>query len=140
QLLTLKEAMRRAGAGDTILVYAGLYREQALMIDKPVFLIGVGRPVLDGEGRYEVLTIRASHVTVEGFIIRRSGYSDWNDLAGIRLAAVRQVIIRNNILDDTFFGLYCQNCDSCILENNTLHSWADGSRQAGNGIHCWHCN
>ncbi|HEV2483024.1 MAG TPA: nitrous oxide reductase family maturation protein NosD [Puia sp.] len=139
-LPSVAQAIRRAAAGDTVLVYPGVYCEKTLLVDKPIFLKGIGHPVLDGEHRYEIVTINASGVTIEGFVIRHSGYSGWNDLAGIRLAAVRHVVIRDNELDDTFFGLYCQNSDSCVLENNILHSHADSSAQPGNGIHCWHCN
>jgi len=139
-LVSVAEAVRRAAAGDTVLVYPGIYYEKGLVIDKPIHLKGIGQPTLDGEHRYEVVTIRSGGVTMEGFVVRHSGYSDWNDLAGIRLAAVRHVVIKNNQLDDTFFGLYCQNSDSCVLENNTLHSRSDSARLAGNGIHCWHCN
>jgi nitrous oxidase accessory protein len=139
-LVSVSEAVRRSAAGDTVLVYPGVYYEKGLVVDKPIYLKGVGLPVLDGERRFEVVIIKCSGVTMEGFLVRRSGYSDWNDLAGIRLAVVRHVVIKNNQLDDTFFGLYCQNSDSCVLENNTLHSRSDSSRLAGNGIHCWHCN
>jgi nitrous oxidase accessory protein len=130
----------KAAAGDTVLVFAGTYRERGLMIDKAIRLMGVGRPVLDGENRYEVVTVTSANVLIEGFVIRNSGYSDWNDIAGIRLTSVRHVIIRNNQFENTFFGLYCQNSDSCVLEANQFRSWAGGSKQAGNGIHCWHCN
>jgi nitrous oxidase accessory protein len=139
-LPVIAEAVRRATAGDTILVYPGVYHENTLIIDKPVLLKGIGRPILDGEHKYEIVTIKANGVTMDGFVIRHSGYSGWNDLAGIRLAVVKHVVIRNNELDDTFFGLYCQHSDSCVLANNTLHSRADSSGQPGNGIHCWHCN
>ena len=139
-LSSVAEAIRRAAARDTVVVYSGVYYEKALVIDKPIILKGVGRPVLDGEHRYEIVTIKSNGVTMEGFVLRHSGYSGWNDLAGIRLASVKHVIIRDNELDDTFFGLYCQNCDSCVLANNTLHSRADSSSEPGNGIHCWHCN
>lgn len=139
-LSSVTEAIRRAAPGDTVLVYPGVYHENTLLIDKPILLEGIGRPILDGEHRYEIVTIKSNGVTMAGFVLRHSGYSGWNDIAGIRLAAVRHVIIRDNELDDTFFGLYCQNSDSCILANNTLHSRADSSAQPGNGIHCWHCN
>lgn len=139
-LSSISQALGHAAPGDTVLVYPGVYYEKSVVIDKAIVLKGVGRPILDGEHRYEIVTIKSNGVTMEGFLLRHSGYSGWNDIAGIRLAAVKHVIIRDNLLDDTFFGLYCQNSDSCILQNNTLRSRADSSAQPGNGIHCWHCN
>lgn len=136
----IKETLQQAKAGDTIVVPAGVYYEKGLVIDKPVYLKGVGKPVLDGESKYEVVMILASHVTLEGFVIRRSGFSDWKDLAGIKLGNVRHVTIRNNVLEETFFGIYCQQSDSCVITGNTLKSNASQRVQSGNGIHCWHCD
>lgn len=136
----IKETLQQARGGDTIIVPAGVYYEKGLVIDKAIYLKGVGKPVLDGEGKYEVIMILASHVTVEGFVIRRSGFSDWKDLAGIKLGNVRHVTVRNNVLEDTFFGIYCQQSDSCVIAGNTLCSNAGQRIQSGNGIHCWHCD
>ena len=139
-LSSISSAIRQAAPGDTIDVYAGVYLEKDLVIDKPLFLRGVGRPILDGENHYEIVTVKAPFVTIEGFVLRHSGYSGWIDIAGIRLAGVKHATIRNNRLEDTYFGLYCQNADSCTLTGNTLRSWADSTLEAGNGIHCWHCS
>lgn len=136
----IKETLQQARGGDTVIVPAGVYYEKGLVIDKAIYLKGVGKPVLDGEGKYEVIMILASHVTVEGFVIRRSGFSDWKDLAGIKLGNVRHVTVRNNVLEDTFFGIYCQQSDSCVIAGNTLCSNAGQRIQSGNGIHCWHCD
>ena len=148
----IQQAIVKAAPGDTIEVAAGTYPEKGLIITKPVFLKGIGYPVLDGENRYEIVTIKSAWVTLQGFVIRRSGYSGWNDIAGIRIIESRHVTIRQNKFEDTYFGLYCQNSDSCILENNQFHSWARPAAQtnapaqsrpptqAGNGIHCWHCD
>ena len=137
---TIAGAIRLAARGDTILVYDGVYSEKGLVIDKPLYLKGIGKAVLDGEGRYEILVIRADGVIVENFTLRHSGYSGWNDLAGIHLDGVKHARILSNRLDDTFFGVLCQNCDSCLLSDNTLVSRADTGAQSGNGIHCWHCS
>jgi nitrous oxidase accessory protein len=152
-LSSVKEAVRLASAGDTILVYPGLYQEKGLTIDKLLYLKGmVGGgvngagangehgPVLDGEGKFEIVVIKSSGVVFEGFTIRHSGYSSWIDIAGIRLVEVKRVTVRNNFLDDTFFGLYCQNSDSCLLTGNRMESRASSAGQSGNGIHCWRCS
>lgn len=137
---SVKNTLQQAAAGDTVIVPAGVYYEKGLVIDKAIYLKGVGKPVLDGEGKYEVILILASHVTLEGFVIRHSGFSDWKDLAGIKLGNVRHVIVKNNILEETFFGIYCQQSDSCVISGNTLRSNASQRVQSGNGIHCWHCD
>jgi len=137
-LASIQQAERMASPHDTLLVQPGVYLEKSLIIDKPLFLRGIRGAILDGESRYEVIVVKADDVVIEGFTIRHSGYSGWNDIAGIRILAVRRVIVRNNILDDTFFGIYSQNADSCLIEGNSLKSRA--AIQSGNGIHCWKCN
>lgn len=137
---SIKETLQLAKAGDTVIVPAGVYYEKGLVIDKSVYLKGEGKPVLDGEHKYEVVMILASHVTLEGFVIKASGYSDWKDLAGVKIANVKHVTVKNNVLDDTFFGIYCQQADSCVISGNVLHATGKQRLQAGNGIHSWHCN
>ncbi len=105
---TVSEGLLKAGNGDTVLVEAGLYREKNIVVRKSIVLKGIGYPVLDGESKYEVLSIKSSHVIVEGFKIQHCGHSDLDDLAGIKIYDTRNVTIRNNILDDTFFGIYTQ--------------------------------
>jgi nitrous oxidase accessory protein len=135
---SIRQAVVRASPGDTILVEPGIYLEKGLLIDKALVLRGIGQPVLDGQGKYEIVSIKSDNVTLEGFCIRHSGYSGWKDIAAVRLYGVKNAHILGNILEDTFFGIYSQNTDNCSIEGNILSS--NGNNKSGNGIHCWHCN
>ncbi|MDO6430569.1 nitrous oxide reductase family maturation protein NosD [Flavitalea sp. BT771] len=137
---SIRQAVGRAAPGDTVLVRKGIYLEKGLVIDRRLCLKGIGQPILDGEKKYEIISIKADGVTVEGFLLQHSGVSDWNDIAGVRIYGAKHVIIRNNVLDDTFFGIYSQHADSCIIAGNTLRSRAGVEVQSGNGIHCWKCD
>ena len=123
--------------GDTILVEGGIYREKNLVIDRSIALIGVDHPVLDGENKYEIISIKANRVLVDGFKIIHSGVSSIEDIAGIKIYSCHDVIIRNNILEDTFFGIYSQSGINCTIEKNILTAFAKQEQQSGNGIHCW---
>src|SRR6188768_3516941 len=90
-MTTIREALNVAKAGDTVMFYEGLYKEQNLVITKSVTLKGVNYPVIDGEGKYEIITIKASHVIVEGLVIQRSGRSGMQDFAGIKIVNTRYV-------------------------------------------------
>ena len=70
--------MDAARPGDTLEVMEGTYRGD-LVLDRPIRLVGRGRPLLVGSGEGSVVRIRADGVTLEGFDIdaRRGG-----DLAG----------------------------------------------------------
>ena len=49
----------------------------------------------------------------------------------------REVTIQNNILDDTYFGIYLQYAKRCVIKNNQLKANNKEEQQSGNGIHCW---
>lgn len=134
---TVTAAIQAARTGDTVLVSAGLYREKNLIVDKKIVLKGTGYPVLDGEKKYEVISIKTNGVVVEGFRIIHSGVSSIEDMGGIKIYDSRDVVIRNNILEDTFFGIYVQYGKHCIIENNRITAYALEEQQSGNGIHCW---
>jgi nitrous oxidase accessory protein len=134
---TIRQALELAKDGDTIRVTAGVYREKGLVVKKRIVLTGINYPVIDGEHRYEVIAIRADAVTIEGLKVINSGISSMDDFAGIKIYNSRHVIIRNNILSNTFFGIYSQLGNNCIIENNQLTSFSKNEQQSGNGIHCW---
>ena len=129
-----------ATSGDTVLVDAGLYREQKMTINKRIFLKGIDYPKLDGEKKFEIIAIKANGVIVEGFRIMHSGISSLEDISGIKVYDCNQVTIKNNILEDTFFGIYIQNGVNCTIENNLLTAQGGEEQQNANGIHCWKCD
>ncbi len=134
---SIRSALKVAVAGDTILVDHGIYREQNILIDKTITLIGLDLPVLDGENKYEVISVTANAVVIDGFRIVHSGISSIEDHAGIRVSNARDVVVRNNVLDDTFFGIYIHYGTNCLIEKNILTGWGIEEQQSGNGIHCW---
>ena len=134
---TITAAIAAAVTGDTVFVHAGTYREKNLVIKKTIVLVGKNYPVLDGEKKYEIISIAANGVVVDGFRIMHSGNSGLEDMSAIKVYDSKNVIIKNNILDDTFFGIYIQNGLNCTIENNRLTAHSKEEQQSGNGIHCW---
>ena len=134
---TITAAVQVAGVGDTILVQAGFYHEKNLVLNKQVVLKGINYPVLDGEKKYEIISIKANGVVVDGFKVIHSGVSSVEDFGGIKIYNCRDVVVENNILDDTFFGIYSQQGTNCTIRNNKLTAYSKEEQQSGNGIHCW---
>ncbi len=134
---TIQQAIDQCKNGDTIIVDAGNYFEKNMIVSKSIVLTGIDHPVLDGEKKYEIISVKASGVIVDGFKLQHSGNSDMNDLAAIKIYNSRDVIIRNNILDDNFFGIYTQYGTNCTIINNQIHAPGKSELQNGNGIHCW---
>ncbi|MBX9783598.1 MAG: nitrous oxide reductase family maturation protein NosD [Chitinophagaceae bacterium] len=137
QFATVKQAISHASAGDTVLIDAGVYQEGQLVLEKRLVLKGVNSPVLDGEKKYEILTIKANGAVVEGMVFRNSGRSSYLDIAAVRIADSRYVTVKNNRFETTFFGIYSQHATACIILGNKLSSDAKDEINSANGIHCW---
>ena len=137
---SVQQAINVAKNGDTVLVEPGIYKEKNIVIDKSIVLIGNHYPVLDGEHTYEIISIKSNNVTVKGFKLIHSGVSSLIDIAGIKIYSRNEVTIADNIVEDTFFGIYLQKAVNCLIENNKLTAYAATDQQSGNGIHCWQCD
>lgn len=134
---SIKAALVNAHDFDSVVVFGGVYKEGNLIIDKSIHFIGKNYPVIDGQKKYEVLSIKADKVVVDGFKIQHSGYATLNDPGGIKVYDSRYVFIINNILDDNFFGIYLQYSQLCVIKNNQISAYGIEEQQIGNGIHCW---
>lgn len=134
---TIHQALQVVADSDSILIHAGLYQEGNLIIDKSISLIGIDNPILDGQYKYEVISIKANYVTVEGITIQHSGISSIIDYAGIKIYECNNVRIEKNIIEDAFFGIYVQYGTKCIIRNNHLRAHKKTEQESGNGIHCW---
>ncbi|HEX4849825.1 MAG TPA: NosD domain-containing protein, partial [Puia sp.] len=137
RIRTITQGIAAASNGDTVNVRAGHYFEHGLVVNKSILLKGFDFPTVDGENKYEVISITASHVTIEGFTVINSGSSSVEDFAGIKIINTRDVIVRNNILHGNIFGIYTQYGTNCRIENNKISSHAVSELLSGNGIHCW---
>ena len=134
---SIQQAINKSQNGDTVLVSPGIYKEKNIVVNKSIALIGIQYPVLDGEHTYEIISVKANNVTVKGFKLIHSGTSSFTDIAGIKIYSGTAVTIADNILEDTFFGIYLQSAVNCNIENNKLTAYATTDQQSGNGIHCW---
>lgn len=133
----IKEALTLANDGDSILVYKGTYHEGNITINKKICLLGYGYPILDGENKFEVISVKANSVTISGFNIINSGVASLDDPCGIKVYGNINVTIENNILENNFFGIYLQNSQKCTVKNNSIKASSKNEQSIGNGIHCW---
>jgi len=134
----LAAAVRRARAGDTLVVHPGTYALH-LVVDKPLTLKGVGDPVLDGAGRGNVVLIKAPHVVLKGFVIRHSGEDLTTMDAGVFVArhAADALVADNRIVDD-LFGIWVDGSDAPVLRDNVIRGLRRvRSPDRGDGIHLW---
>lgn len=138
-LPSVASTIAAAQPGDTVVVSPGIYHEHGILVDKPLTLLGRGRVVIDAGHEGEILTVTADSVTVAGFEFRRVGTSFMEDRAAVRLAAVSDCVVEGNVLFDTFFGIYAENSERCVIRHNVIRGLAEREATSGNGIHLWYC-
>ena len=134
---SIQSAINAVVNGDTILVDPGFYKERNIVIQKSLTLKGINFPVLDGDKKYAIISVKAKNVLIEGFKLQRTGRSEIKDLGAIMIYDSYKVSAINNILDDTNFGIYVQNSKKCTIKNNSITAYGKNELQSGNGIHCW---
>jgi nitrous oxidase accessory protein len=128
----LRARIAAAVPGATIHVAAGRY-SGPFVIDRPLTLIGHGRPLLVGDRTTHVIAVRAADVTIEGFEIRGSGLDLSLDHAGIHVTAPR-VIVRDNRIVECLHGVYVRHADGARVEGNTILGLADAAEAAADPL------
>ena len=82
---TIKQAIAAAKSGDTVVVQKGIYREGTINLEKPIVLLGVDRPVLDGNFKGEIITFRADNIVLKGFKLINSGRDEIQSIAAVHV-------------------------------------------------------
>lgn len=140
EINTLKQALEIARPGTTIYVEAGNYEENNLLINKPLRIVGMKnqmRPVIDAKERGNGFIIQADHVEISGLLIKNSGFSDTEEMAGIKVSKSTDCLIKNNLLENNTFGIYLAGSKSCSIIANQIHGTHRSESLSGNGIHIW---
>jgi nitrous oxidase accessory protein len=134
---SLQARIDAAAPGARVDVGPGLYPGD-LVLDRPVSLVGHGRPRLVGSGKGSVVRVRAPGVTLEGFDIDgREGGTLERDSSGVHIAAPH-VSVRDCRIRGALFGVYLRAADDARVE----HCRVDGIPakevgEKGSGIHVW---
>jgi nitrous oxidase accessory protein len=139
-LTSIKSAIKLSVNGDTIRILPGIYKEGNIIIQKPITIIGINYPVLDGENKFEIFTIAATDVSIIGLRMVNTGVASINDISAINAIESKRLRVSNNQFENTFFAIHLANSKGCLIENNILHANAEAEHQIGNGIHAWKCD
>lgn len=134
-IAAISGALDSAGPGDTIRVLAGRYRER-LVIDRPVTLIGVDRPVIDAAGEGHVIEASAP-VEVRGFELRDTGTNPDEEHAGVMVRDAR-AWIADNVLEDVYYGIYLKNSPVSVVRGNRITGKPMPPPRRGDGIRLWY--
>ncbi len=131
------DAVAAAHPGDTVLVRAGEYAEPSIRITVPLVLLGEPGAVLDGEGMHGSLLVVARDVTVRGLTFRHTGSSFLEDRAALRLQGASDCVVADNRFDDTYFAIYLEKTDGCVVVANVITGRPGREVTTGNGVHSW---
>lgn len=137
---SIKRAIEIAADGDSIILHKGTYREGNIIVNKSLSIIGIDEPILDGEDKYEILTVSADGIVIKGIRFENSGYSSMNDFASVSLVNTQNAIIENNIIINANFAIHIANSFDCIVRNNIISGTPKSEQTTGNGIHLWKCD
>jgi nitrous oxidase accessory protein len=133
----LQALVDAAAIGGVVDVPPGVY-DGDVVIDRPVRLVGRGRPRLVGSGAGSVVRIRADDVLIEGFDIDgRLGGDLARDSSGIHVAG-RRVVVRECRIVRALFGVYLREAHESTVERTQIDGvpGKDPGEQ-GSGIHVW---
>ncbi len=137
--VSIDRALEAANDGDTILVHSGTYYGR-LTVDRDVTITGVdtggGKPVINGRGMGDIVTIAASGVRLEGFLVINSygagsgilvtaddctiaGNDVTRCIDGIRIGDARNVTVSgNHVYDNDDAGIYVTNVSDVRVNGN----------------------
>ena len=133
----LQRQIDTSESGATIEVAGGVYAGD-LVIDRPIRLVGRGRPLLVGSGAGSVIRVRSDDVTIAGFDVDgRAGGDLGNDSSGIHVSA-RRVIVRDCRITNALFGIYLREADGAAIEACRIRGIPGRDPgEKGSGIHVW---
>jgi len=139
-IISIRKAIELAKERDTILVQQGIYKEGNIIVNKNIILLGQNYPVLDGEKKFEILTVSGVNITIKGFQLQNCGQSAMNDYASIKLIDSKNIMIEGNRVINSFFGIHVSNSSFVTIRHNTVSGSPTSEQNTGNGIHLWKCN
>ncbi|GAB4290745.1 MAG: NosD domain-containing protein [Thiohalomonadaceae bacterium] len=135
-LRPLQPLLDDAKPGSTLLLEPGVYAGP-VVLDKPLTLDGQGKVTIDGGGRGTVLLVDTDGATVTGLRLVGSGTSH-NDLdSGIQVRG-KYNVIKDNVIDDTLFGIDLQQSNNNIVRRNRISSKAIELGMRGDAIRLWY--
>lgn len=134
---TIKEAIKMANNGDEILIKKGIYKEQNIIINKSIKLIGEKGAVIDGQNVGGILIFETDNFTIKGMKIINVGMSYTIEYAAIKVIKGNNFIIEDCILENVFFGILVEKSKKGIIRNNKISATRKSEASSGNGIHIW---
>jgi nitrous oxidase accessory protein len=121
----LQRAIDRAEPGAVIELGSGVIEDQ-ITIDKALTLKGAGaKTILKGPGHGTVVTIRSSHVRLEGLRIQGSGHRRERLDAAVKMDGVSDVAVKRCTIEESLFGIVAERSSDLKFEENSIRSFPE---------------
>lgn len=114
----LAQVLQKARDGDKIILQGGVYMGN-IVIDKNIEIDGQGSAVIDGGGNGHVIYIKSPCV-IKNLIIKNSGRDVIREDSGIMVENTTNVILENNRIQNSLFGIYLKNSENVIIKGNLI--------------------
>lgn len=136
---SIQTAVDMARNGDVIRIKSGIYKEYDIeVLNKSIRIIGEDYPVIDAEMKGTVFSIQADNFSIEGLNIKNVSSSHTSDYAAILMAHSKDFVIKDNLLENVFFGILLEKSTCGTVSGNRIKSQQLKQDNSGNGIHLWH--
>lgn len=116
--------------------------EGNIVILSPITIIGMEKTVIKGEGKGNVITVKASNVTLKNFTVTHGGQdrNSGEEYAGIKIMEDKN-IVDHVAITDCFHGVYLSQAHGNKVSNVTVIGRQNGEIAGqGNGLHLYYSN
>lgn len=138
--MTIHEAISQSSDFDTVLVKNGYFKENQLVVTKPLIIIGENFPVVDANFENEIFTIKSNKVIIQGFHFINIGKTATIDWAAVKVLEAEDVQVIGNHIERGYFGIYLSACRKCTVYGNLIMGNPSEEQNTGNGVHAWKCD
>lgn len=134
---SLQPMIDAAKPGDLITPPPGRY-QGGIIITKPLTLDGRGKVIIDAGGKGSVIILKTDGATVKNLHLTNSG-DQHNDLdSGVQVRGNFNVV-KDNVIDESLFGVDLQQSNSNVVRRNKISSKSDNSLGLkGDAIRLWY--
>jgi len=126
---SIQDAMDSVRPGGTVHVGPGTYGEHVL-IEKALTVIGHDRPVVDGGGQGNVITVQANGMEAfadtDGYVVTITGLQVQNGAFGYWVASGRNRIEDNIFRNNLWHGLIAETSNYNLFTDNTMNGYGEG--------------
>lgn len=133
----LQDAINSSDDGDIIELNGGVY-EGDIVISKPLIIDGKNKATIKGSNKANVITIKSGGVVLKNLKIAGSGNSHTSIDSAILCDNANNVIIENNDISDSLFGVNFKQCNASKILNNKITSKDVDLGLRGDAIRLWY--